>query len=155
MEIKYESLVSDPEKNMKKICDFVEIDFSHKFYEPLDEVDLEDNRIGKETWKLSPQNVINTSSIGNYKTEMTDSDYNIFWGTKLTQYAMKRLKVNFTTPNDLMLSLGYSRRDFNKSLTITLGQRIEATVSYLSRLIRSIKQGRGLIRRMTELDTLH
>jgi len=147
----YEQLVSNTRETLKAICDHIEIEYSERMLDQTAEEIEEKTRQGHRAWMSRPKDAISTSSIGRYKTEMTETDKAIFWNTALTKNSEKMLETKLRSPVQVLTKLGYSSLEGKLSVRCNLRQRIDSEKTYIKKLIRSIKLGRGMIYRKTRL----
>ena len=103
----YEDLVSHPGEEIRKLCQFLRIDY---YPEMLETRQAERLSMGEAStsWSLNPTaNRISTSAVGRHRADLTSVGATAFRRICLSRNAMERLSTNLRTPVDVMESLGY------------------------------------------------
>lgn len=138
LEVRYEDLVTNPEKTLRIIFDFLGIPFDKELIEGQDDAQTsgtftnnweEDNTA--KIWNQRPSDPISTSSIGRYKRKIKSSDLSLLYKIELTDYAVNILQLDKNTSfADLLAKLNYEINvDFNanaysnklKKITLEIG----------------------------------
>jgi len=78
-ELRYEELVYNPSKEVKKLCEFLDIPYNERLLRPDDEKKLE-----VDSWNHSPNQGIDSSSVGKYASYLESFHY----------YCMKRSQIS-------------------------------------------------------------
>ncbi len=150
--LSYESLVSNPESVLKRLCSFLNIEYDPAMLQMGSERSQKRNRVN--TWTVYPgKDPISTRSVGRYRRDLSAMGLYVFSRTRLTAAAHQQLNSDITTTSDLMARLGYtigSRAD--SRLSFQMKARAELISDRFYRHLQSIKHGEPL---ESPLTTLH
>lgn len=150
--IKYEDLVSFPEKTLQEICDFLNKKYTAdvlKYYEYTDVNNITSNQIGltvQKHLKLFHQGLsskVNTDKIGNWKKEFTEKQNDLIWticcktAKKLNYHEEKCKEINYFS---LLFPYGYFRFLSEKIIIPFIYYNIPYSMKYC---IKKIKYGKN------------
>jgi len=137
--LSYENLVCNTEKEIRKLCEFLSIEFSKNMITNASHkrtISQSDN----SQWSQSPLEPINPKSIGRYKTELTTVGRAIFYGTSLTKYSRKKLNTSITSTRNLLEYLGYSDLENLPQIGIPYKSLFYMVIDRLYRGIQTLKR---------------
>ncbi len=111
LEVRYETLVSQPEAALRAICAHVGVDFEPQMLEPAE------NGYWRQcaadsvhaSWGNSPlDGPVSARSVGRYRRELTPAAEALFWRMRLSPWGRRRLRASHAGVADLMKLLGYA-----------------------------------------------
>jgi hypothetical protein len=106
-EIKYESLVTEPEAVLNDLFNFLQLEFQSDILKP-------DKNAGKKdhnSWKNSPHDRISMSSIGQYRSEMTSFDWAAFRSVKISRTHIQRFDLSYDNSEQILEYFGFDRSE--------------------------------------------
>jgi hypothetical protein len=111
LELRYEDLVSQPDNQLRRICDFLEVEYDAGMLsgkEPNQYWQFHSKNNVHVSWKHNPiQHGVSTKSVGRHQKEMTPEAENLFWHVRLTPPARRKLNIQYCGTQELMKALGY------------------------------------------------
>jgi hypothetical protein len=137
--LKYEDLVANPENEMKKLCDFLQLDYSEKM---LISEQKEDN--GINSWNNKPGGSISGSSIGKYKDFLEDFYAYVFYHSIISKSHVDLHGLKYTKASELLKFLDYEVDEEQIALFEEKNKKMDRK---LNKLIRQdkIKRTRTMI----------
>jgi protein-tyrosine sulfotransferase len=106
LEVRYEELVKDPMGVLQQVCDRASVPFDPCMLQPA-EGEKVSQFAAKGAWKNSTSGPISQSSVGRYKTDLSDTDYAIFCRVQLTKLGARRTGTPQFTALELSQYLDY------------------------------------------------
>jgi protein-tyrosine sulfotransferase len=90
LEVRYESLVQDPERELRRVCAFINVPYEQSMLEP-DQVEPE--RVGQNMNNAMASSPISSKSVGRWRSNLSESERAVF--------------VNIA--GELLITLGYAQ----------------------------------------------
>ncbi len=146
-ELRYEQFVADPESHLKRLCEFIGVEFDPTMLEKKEDPywNTHQNKSHHQSWKSTPfSGKISTSSVGRYKNDLSAEAEAVFWSLKLTDRARKLLGVEIEGTQDLMKKLGYATESDMKVGPISKDVRKEANTHNFRRIHKELIYQRRL-----------
>ena len=101
--VRYEELVTAPEKTVRTLCTTLGLDFEETMLEPQ-EADTAFQHAG---WSNAPRGPISTSSIGKYRRQLTTVDWAAFRSVRLRRRFREGHGILVDNTNEVLRVLGY------------------------------------------------
>lgn len=113
LEISYENLVAKPEKTLKKVCNFLEVEFKMDYFETKEFITKKFKiNDGKKSWNLDPSKGFSTKSVGKYKNK--DMQIEKMGSIKLTKEYAELYGIKQYNIKELAEEYGYEFPDISK-----------------------------------------
>ena len=106
IEVRYEELVKEPVAILQHVCNRASIGYDPCMLQPA-EGEPVSQFAAKGAWKNSTSGPISQSSIGRYKTDLSDADYAAFASVQLTKIGAQRTGTPQYTALELLQHLNY------------------------------------------------
>jgi hypothetical protein len=137
--LSYESLVANPESELRRLCSFLNIEYDPAMLQMGSERSQQKNRV--KTWTVYPgKDPISTRSVGRYRRDLSDAGLFVFSRTRLTDTARRRLNTDISTTSDLMARLGYTDASLpHARVSHQVKARVELMSDRIYRHLQSIK----------------
>ncbi len=134
LEIRYEDLISEPEKVLSRVCSHLEIEFDLNFflkekYKSKQIVLME----GISTWSLRPKDGFSKKAIGKYKS--SGLDFNELINMRITKKFATMLGTKQVSIRDLMYKYHYDAEALGASSNKSFKKVIDAPLSIKDRFI--------------------
>jgi hypothetical protein len=105
--VKYEDLVTEPEKTLKAICEFLGVAFTSDILFPS----TQEKRTKMDSWSSAPSQAISNVAVGNYRKQMDRDMEKALFSFRLTEKARNRYGVDFEAFAQALTAWGYSVGD--------------------------------------------
>jgi len=108
--VKYEDLVNDPIREMKKISGHLNIEYTDAYFSDTTDDYWTNFSQGNihGSWNATPlSGGVSKTSLNKYKEELTPELECLLWNLRLTAYAKKKLSISFDNVESLMIQNGY------------------------------------------------
>jgi poly-gamma-glutamate synthesis protein (capsule biosynthesis protein) len=147
LEIKYEDLVNNPERCLRKICEHIGVEYNHSMMS-ADAGEYWKKNAGQNihsSWNATPlSNHISKGSISRYQNEMDHDLEKLFWSVKLAPQAIERLGVSHNSSHELMLLFNYDHDAPDQALKVNENFYLDALRENNERILRNLKKDNRL-----------
>ena len=142
LEVKYEDIVSDPEKHLSRVFSHIGVEFKSSELSKKNSYwhSHADGNV-HSSWGQSPFEEITNESVGRHSEEMSNQARALFWGMRLTPHARKLLGVEYRCAGQLMRDLGYEGPSKNALPSVNFDHFKTGTHEYAKRLKREYVTG--------------
>ena len=141
-ELRYENLVEDPASELRRLCDFLDEPYMPELLQPS--APLEDKLA---TWRSSPFEGVNKESVGQHRTELSDSLRSMFHHVRLSRHGIESLPPGGSTtgvlsPIELQQTLGYDTDGLDPSSPVERSDRKAAAKRFRKWRFRQLRRYR-------------
>lgn len=149
----YDKLVTQPEMELQKLCNFLEVEFYPAMANPQS-AERKSKGEASQHWALNPtDNEISDRSVGRYTSDLTPAGTYIFLRTTLTREGQIRLSANLKNPLELLYKFGYADEfDAVHRWYYHKMARLQLWHDRVARNLQSVKRGESLEKPLTTIQ---